>query len=198
LWPQSSRTEKLTTRSWTDQFVWIQPAGESRTATAVTYFEPPLASVPSIIVANDEFWYTSGRVPVIERYSSDNKRLADIAVPIPLKRVTDLDRRAFEQQWRARYRSNRLRAVLSEMKYPAVLPYVEHVIVDRTGPVWIGEYARPNEPLRLWRVISPHAGRRSQVTLPRHFQVMAASGNLVAGIEKDSLGVEYVGLYRVR
>jgi hypothetical protein len=130
-------------------------------------------------------------------------------VPLRDAAITDEDRNQYLQAERARYaelaRRNpgrvdlaRLERMVAETEFPPTVPaHGNRMYADALGHLWLQEYRiGPNEPYR-WSIFD-RAGRwLGIVQTPTDFTVNEIGADYVLGVSQDSLGVQYVRMYRL-
>jgi hypothetical protein len=69
------------------------------------------------------------------------------------------------------------------------------LVVDRTGHVWLGEYAgRSVDPTR-WLIVDLEGRIVARVSIPERFWLMDIGEDYVLGVERDSLDLQWVQMY---
>ena len=87
--------------------------------------------------------------------------------------------------------------VLSKLPVPETLPPYGDVHVDRSGCVWVSDYD-PRESADTWAIYDTGGIATARSRIPRSLRIYEIGTNYVLGVETDSLGVEYVTVYRLR
>jgi len=80
------------------------------------------------------------------------------------------------------------------------LPAFTALIVEDAGNLWVREYDPPwrARTASHWAVFAPDGSLLARVAMPSGLDVRCIQGDVVLGTVTDSLGVEYVGGYRLR
>jgi len=81
------------------------------------------------------------------------------------------------------------------------LPALGALIVDDSGNLWVKDYDPPwraGADSSHWAVFAPDGSLLTRLTVPAGLDVRCVHGSMVLGTFTDSLGVEYVGGYRLR
>jgi hypothetical protein len=92
----------------------------------------------------------------------------------------------------------RRRAELAAMPEPPTRPAYGPVLVDDAGRMWVAEWAPGNEPPAAWAVFQADGRLLGVVPMPPGFRPLWIGGDLVAGVQRDELGVERVRVHRVQ
>jgi hypothetical protein len=83
------------------------------------------------------------------------------------------------------------------MPFPEEFPSFAQLVRDDHGRIWARRYWTPPDTREEWLVFDD--GRWiGTLASPIGFRVMDIRGDRLAGIWQDSLGVEYVRVYRYR
>lgn len=93
------------------------------------------------------------------------------------------------------------RRMLDAIEYPELLPGHGAVLLDRSGHLWIEEYAPPSDgprPPSRWDVHHPEQGWVASVHLPPRFTPTDIGETYVLGVNRDDLDVERVERYGLR
>jgi hypothetical protein len=88
---------------------------------------------------------------------------------------------------------------LGSIEFPAVAPATAGLVIDAAASrvlveQWHAPWAVGNAP---WLVFATDGHLIARLEVPAGLDVMAASGDLIAGLERDALAVEHVRIYRI-
>ena len=172
----------------------VRRVGNRQTTLGVPYV--PNASIEGY---EDGFCYTFG--PDAHILCHGPQRLKQILrVDIPDRPVTERDvarywDEAFKTQLASRRSAlNRMRDV---MPFPDRFPAFAQLLRDDTGRLWARRYPLPTAEEEEWLVFD-NGKWIGGVASPLGFRVMDVRGRRLAGVWRDSVGVEYVRIYRYK
>lgn len=94
-------------------------------------------------------------------------------------------------------RRREMRRIYREMPHPETLPVYSRLEVDAVGLLWIREYALDPDANTVWRVYDPDGDEPAVLRFPPRFSIRYLGENVVAGVWRDDLDVEYVWVYRL-
>jgi hypothetical protein len=131
-----------------------------------------------------------GRGQARYRRSRENRPLPDGAVS------------RFIDEYVARYSPDRqaeVRSHFAQLSAAEQTPAHSAMAFDRSGNLWAENYRFPWDSLarRTWAVYARTGEWLGDVEYPRALRVFEIGDDLVAGIERDDDGVEYVRIYRI-
>lgn len=88
---------------------------------------------------------------------------------------------------------------LESIDFPAVAPATSGLVIDSNGArVFVEEWRPPWAPGdAAWLVFAADGRMIARLEVPTGLDVLAVSGDLVAGLERDDLDVEHVRVYRI-
>ncbi len=152
--------------------------------------------------AGDRFYVGDNATHEIRAYSIDGRLIQvirSVAVPLP---IGDADIRAFEDSALATADARARRQLHSLFEnlppppstYPAFAPEVR---VDDGLNVWVRETSRMGEARSEWSVFSAGGGLLCTVEMPPEINVLDIGDDYVLGLQRDSMDVEYVGLFHL-
>lgn len=108
------------------------------------------------------------------------------------------------REWDAGLERNQIEALMREhwletVEFPAFVPATGNLVVDpASGRVLVEAWRAPWAPGdAAWLVFASDGRLIARLAVPDGFDLRAASGDLVAGLEKGALDVEHVRVYRV-
>lgn len=174
----------------------VQRVGNLQTTLGAPY-TAGAGMAPS--VDGSGFCHTFGPEPEIRcRDRTGIRRL--IRVALPARPVTeahidyyweDAIENASERQRSA------LRRMRETMPFPASFPAFDQLVRDHAGRLWARRYRTPDDDAESWLVFED--GRWiGRLETPVGYRVMDIRGDHLAGVWQDTLGVEYVRVYRYR
>jgi hypothetical protein len=91
-----------------------------------------------------------------------------------------------------------IRQSLQEMPHPETLPAYGGLLEDRSGNLWVAEWAMAPRLPSHWTVFDNAGHWLGDVTMPQGFFPWDIGKDWVLGTERDELDVEYVVLYPLR
>ena len=137
------------------------------------------------------------RVRVFER-----GRLSEIyGVARDERDVTQDEIAAFRESTREYVAAARLSEYLAALDHPArptVLPAYSGVIVASDGNAWVRLYSPDPLAPATWDIFSPEREWLGQAQTPAGFFAFSITGESLAGLWLDELGVEHVRVYEIR
>lgn len=90
-------------------------------------------------------------------------------------------------------------AVIREIPTPSHHPVFRRLSVDRTGHLWVQDFAKPGSPDNRWAVFTPGGILLGSVSLPTNFRALDIGRDYVLGVSVDEAsGTESVHLYPLR
>lgn len=90
-------------------------------------------------------------------------------------------------------------AMIREIPRPAQHPVIRAILVDRTGHLWVQDFARPGSADNRWSVFSPDGVLLGPVSFPANFRVLDIGPDYVLGVSVDEASdTESVHLYDLR
>ena len=170
-----------------------------RAGNLQTTLGAPYTVGASLVGTEDGFCSTFGPEPEIRcRDRTGLRRL--IRADLPRRALNEAD---VELYWREALEtaSEAQRSALLRMRdmmpFPEEFPSFAQLVRDDHGRIWARRYWTPTDTREEWLVFDD--GRWiGTLASPIGFRVMDIRGDRLAGIWQDSLGVEYVRVYRYR
>lgn len=89
------------------------------------------------------------------------------------------------------------RTHMESMDLPPSRPAHGRLLVDTEGHLWVAEYTRYPTPSVRWSVFDQAGRWLGLVTVPPRFQLYQVGADLIIGVSRDELGVEYVTTHRL-
>jgi hypothetical protein len=189
----------LTELFWGTEYIVMRGAGGGIGWAA---WQPPGAIQAQIAIADLGFWYADGRRAVVERRRAVDAKV-EKQVPVVASHLDlagtkwqDAQRKWFREmtadsrQW--------LQASGAEFIPPEILPRgVVTIVPDNRGGFWYRGHHMSIQDAGLWHFVDKNSAQRV-VQLPAGFELYSVKNGLLAGIERDVDGVEFVAVYRVR
>jgi hypothetical protein len=154
-------------------------------------------------VLGDTVFVTDGLMPVLVAIAqSDSSAVAVESGANPWTREEAWDRLASNLE--GADARDRLEATRDQPAWDSI-PRYSDVLPDPSGALWLKEYDPGTDSHWVnrrrtggaWTVVSPSGRRLALVTVPEEFRLMAVGHDRVAGVSRDSLGVERVLVYRL-
>ncbi|MFO7588544.1 MAG: hypothetical protein R6X22_10770 [Gemmatimonadota bacterium] len=149
-----------------------------------------------------DVWHADSGEYRIRRLTPAGEEILEIEAKLDPVPITDEERRTFYEvldrpdlgeDARRRLRRNR-----SELDVPEFRPALRQLIATDGGGIWVRPETAPGDdaaPAR-WHAYTADGDFEGVVRLPAGFRPTHILGNEVVGIERDSLGVSYVSVYR--
>lgn len=164
-----------------------------------SYLQVPFQPFSTLSVAGDSLahgWTAEPTVAIYDRTGRLRRSIRWRAVPVPVSRA---DIRRFQD---LRYpgedeRSRRVRAAHADMPIPSAMPYYRHVILDRTGHLWVANYAPWSDSPLHWKVFDPEGRWLGEIERPARFTAQDIGPDWILGTFVDDLDVQRVRLYRL-
>jgi hypothetical protein len=88
--------------------------------------------------------------------------------------------------------------MLDEAPVESEFPAYQRIRVDRTGTLWVQEYAQPGADSVNWSTFDPTGRWLSEVTLPLAWQILDIGADYVLVLWRDDLDVEHVRTHALR
>jgi hypothetical protein len=170
-----------------------------RVGNRQTTLGAPYVAGAALVGYGGEFCRTFGPGPEIRCRDLDRLRRI-IRVDLPPRPVTEAHIAAYwaEAMATANDRArDALRRMRDMMPFPATFPAFTQLLADDAGRLWARRYRTPDDSAESWLVFD--GGRWvARLETPVGYRVMDVRGDRVAGVWQDSLGVEFVRVYRIR
>ena len=87
------------------------------------------------------------------------------------------------------------------MHRPSYLPPVSHVIAAHDGSIWLRRFdpveVASSEPMWEWWVLDSEGSPLARALTPVDLDVRLINGDMIWGVERDELDVEYIVRYRL-
>lgn len=185
-----SRYEYVTT--------YIRVVGEGRQRPYFMPLRRGLTVVPTtagviVVVGNER---------TLQRFGADGTLTDSVTLPLGFRPVTDDDIARAIQREVDRRRPDELpdlREILEQLPYPDHLPFVERMIPDETGGLWIKVFpGYPELEGSNWLALDGDAEAVGRVAVPDTLDLTHVGRDFVLGTVRDELGVQRVVRYRLR
>jgi hypothetical protein len=168
-----------------------------RVANLQTTLGLPYSAGASIV--GDAHGFCTAFGPAAEIRCRDGAGLRRVArLDLPLRPVTEAHVATF---WDEAFdpdnprRNSALRRMRAGMPFPTHFPAFAQLARDDRGRIWARRYATPDDAHEEWVILDD--GRWiGRLASPTDFRVMDVRGDRLAGVWQDSLGIEYVRVYR--
>jgi hypothetical protein len=161
---------------------------------------PLFARTSSAALGDDGVYVGDQETFEVLRYSPDGMLQQIMRVPDADLELTTSDVRQLKDELLARepeQRRTMMRDHLEEMALPPTRPAYGNLMVDDSGNLWAGEYARYPAAPRTWTVFATSGELLGEVTVPDRFKVLQIGADWMLGVGRDELDVEYVRVYRI-
>lgn len=152
--------------------------------------------------ANGDVWHTDSGEYTVSRFTPDGARICTLALNLQNPPVTAAERDAYYQgadlTAPTPERVARAQRDREALPVPAEKPPLARLLVAADGPVWVGRTPAtgPSADSAEWDVLDPAGAWLAVSRLPIGFIPHRVVGERVYGVERDSLGVNYVAVYR--
>lgn len=152
-------------------------------------------------VKGGKLYLTDGRRPEIRVRNSDGELEAVIRVGRASRPVrdSDVDRWVRERVSRVDDPAGRaeLQAAYADMVIPADMPHFDDLVVTERGHIWAREYGPFPGELTIWTILGPDGRVVGRARLPADLEVLYGDSEMVLGVVRDELDVEYLVRMRV-
>ncbi len=191
-----------TARAYEGTYTGIYATGDTRL---------PFAHQPFVAIARDHVYYGSGAEFRLLSLGADFERAGEprwptLEEPLSSVEVTRVRDETYDLLV-TRMPPDRAREAISKNFLPETLPRkrpaIGRVFVDAEGQLWVERF----EPLRLgslmqkpgstWSVLASDGRPVARVRLPRDTRLESVRGDRVAVVQRDSLDVQTVAVYRL-
>lgn len=163
----------------------------------------PFTANPLRVVDRSRLLTAAGVVPEIRVYPSDGGPAARYILPRQPVAVTHGEVRRMVDDWIEHKYYGAPAAVWNEwldrMPVPDRQPAFDRLLVDRARNLWARRFlALPDSTTApVWDVLQPDGTYLGAVATPLGLEVMAIGTDTLAGVQRDSLDVEHVLVYRI-
>jgi hypothetical protein len=156
----------------------------------------PLGRFPELASDGRLIYFLDGGELGVDVYSVDAALIRRIRGAYDPKPVTDSLIGAMKTEWMGDdptpdERSS-VERIWSRMELPEALPAAFGLLIDPSGRVWLGEYARQAQS---WQVFDADGRWLGAVQIPRGVRIVQVGGDFVLGVSLDEFGVERVLLF---
>lgn len=134
---------------------------------------------------------SSAEDPTIDVYSATGERVAKLRIPGTRRPVSAEDVRALVQTRldRASTREDTaIAAAFGEAPHPEYLPYINQMVVDQWGNIWLEEYSPPHGSGGQWHVVAQSGLDMGVVAMPPRLGVFEISEDGVLGATTGDFG----------
>lgn len=112
--------------------------------------------------------------------------------PIP---VTDEQREQYREAYVQGPQDEARREVLAAVGLPEAHPVISELHFGREGDLWVRGVDPDGMKGSTWRVFGVDGNLKAEVEIPRHLQVHDIGQDYIAGVHRDTVGVERVVVY---
>lgn len=185
----SEEREDLLTLPGTDWYFASRPSG----------FGPlPLGARAHAAVGGGYLFGAHSDAPDIHVIDLATGRTSTFPHGLPRRATNAALRAAAVQMILEAYPLTRTRAlvdsVLANAPVPPEAPFFMDIVVDRTGNAWLREPS--SAPMTLWHVYAADGRKLATVRMESNLRLLDVGEQHVVALETDSLGVQYVRVYR--
>lgn len=162
----------------------------------------PFGKRGHVAIQGSTVYVGDGQAVEFRAFDADGDFLGTVERPVDPTPVTPEDIRRFESarlldvtEPTARQAAERRH---SEIPYPETMPAYGSLVADRSGNLWVEEYQPDPETPARWTVMDQDGAVLAvQVEMPLRFRPYWIEEELVLGVIRDELDVEYVHGYRL-
>lgn len=165
-----------------------------------TWYPAPLRSAGRVAASGGDVWILEGNEGYLERVTAEGRDRMELAMSQRVP-VSGEHRQLYEEEWVGSVPEQarpRLRNALQAMTFPDHLPIASNLMVGGDGSVWVQRFSIGPQEAETWWRIPPGDADRDHVIFPRPFTPMDALGDLVVGVDRDDMDVQYVVVRRIR
>ncbi|MGH7468052.1 MAG: 6-bladed beta-propeller [Longimicrobiales bacterium] len=83
-------------------------------------------------------------------------------------------------------------SVWQEIPFPRTLPAYMDLLGDSRGAVWVARYLAPGDSASEWLQFADDGRLLRRLQIPASLRLLAAAGHRLFGVQRDSMGVDYV------
>ncbi len=152
----------------------------------------PLGERELFIVGDSSLVMGDNRSSTLRFYSFHAALERTVSWPSRPHPIGDAERRRIIARMRRELGADRQ---LAAVRLPEVRPRFEKLVHDRTGSIWVGEYASDLDSLRTWLIIDRRGVLTCRTLLPTDLTVLEIGRGYVLGVVTNELGEESVILY---
>jgi hypothetical protein len=159
----------------------------------------------------DRIFVAESGADSILAFTADGAALGVLSVPFERQVVPDSAKAEGERVVRTRSG----RTLRWNLHYPDLYPYFARLLVDEDGLLWVMAYpvstggtdsyvfrssrvAKVPAGGAFWRIVDAEGRVKAQLTTPEAVFPLEIGSDYVLSVQRDSLRVESVGLYRLR
>lgn len=84
-----------------------------------------------------------------------------------------------------------------DLPHGDVVPPYGELLVDRSGNLWVADYADPLDPPNRWTIYAPDGAVAARIVLPEKFRPLEIGDDYILGRELDDMNAERVRVYRL-
>lgn len=164
----------------------------------------PFTSNPLRAIAGSQLLTAGGAAAEVRRYEASGKLSARYVLPFTSPEVTTSDVEHVVDTWVAQRQYGASAAVwrewLGRMPLPELRPAFDRLLVDPTGNIWLRRFLPAMDSLTgpVWDVLQPDGVYLGSASTPVGLEVMVVAERAIAGVVRDSLGVEQVRIHEIR
>lgn len=159
---------------------------------------PPFARNASATIRRDRIVVGTQEEFSLSEYDADGILRRIVRIPGRVRAAGAHDLEAYIQGRLAGAPPERhpsIRQSLEEMPHPPTLPAYGGILGDRSGNLWVAEWAMAPRVASLWTVLDPQGRWLGAVRVPEGFHPWDVGDDWILGTVRDELDVEYVVLY---
>ena len=93
---------------------------------------------------------------------------------------------------------SQLTSGIEKATYPETFPFIENILIDPAGNVWVKEVQSPRIKAGVFAVLDSTGTLLGRVTMPAEFRATAFGTDRVYGVWKDADDLQHVRIYALR
>ena len=174
----------------------------------------PLGRVTITAASGDRFYLAQNDTWEVEVRQADGKLLRLIRIPRQGMALTPelvathrkmlleaLESNRFLRQMPEPVKSQMMTQMkngVEQAVYPETLPFIEALLIDPAGNIWVREVQPPGVETGVFTVLNPDGTLLGKVTTPARFSGAAVGNDAIYGVWRDEDDVQHLRAYRLR
>jgi hypothetical protein len=154
-----------------------------------------------LAAGSDRIYWSEGGAYEIEQHTPADGLLRVIRLLKNPVRATPTLIREFRTQFLAAepdgFDEETIRRFFDEAEYAPELPAISDILVDPTGQVWVARYHYSFKQATEWDVFAPDGQWMGMVQTPESLNILNIGDDVIIGVMKDEMDVEYVRAYEL-
>jgi sugar lactone lactonase YvrE len=161
------------------------------------------------VAAGNRFYLALNNSWEIEVHQLDGKLLRLIRVSVDPVRVTPAHIATYKKQLTEQMDAipvikampairAQMVARLEKVTYPEFLPFIEGLLLDADGNLWVREVQPPGSDVGAFAVLDSAGTLLGRVSMPARFRATAITGDAIYGVFRDSDDLPHVRVLPLR